>query len=872
MAETKALMRFTERSYQALYEDFRVFIQGVDVTPWVMGSLTITRTNRDGPGSASFTLDNAMDRFVITAENLQGKWRDTTDRYSEAAKHAIYLYKTGQNEVTQDRISELASVLFSRNLDIVQARTTNEIARDQNNARRRRNLRDIKRDDSELSKIEAQELRIAASDTVQDMPAEAILNDTTKVMAAISDQLVAQGLSVGEADETAVRTVENRKKQLVDAGRQRPAGDGPAQETNPDQSSSERKGRHRRKKFMRNVIDWDTGDARWPLQVRSAVLHKNDPVRIFLHNPFTQSNFWLFGFTGFVSEYPTTYDYLTGQSTIQVQCYDIKSLLQKMRVQQNTVFPTREPAPLFKDRSSIFADLIAPNGDRLTHVFANNSFENTVAILTTGTTIDRRGQGRRFGVGDLTVGKVVTYPSDESDDPNSDVNRTTLEEWHTLCLNGPAELMVQDEIANTTPLTSADVEELGRGTTSDGPYAPTRAYVHFLLPRAGTAAYNLTQTTFDAGSEQRDFATRFEIISDFCARLDYEFTVLPNGDLAFEFPMYDFMPEDFGDYKPMFEVDYHLMSGNVADESGEIVSAIVVSGGPPRSDLNKFQDAPLKLVPRGVIQSSLIASRVGVTVEEVSLPFVQNSARLRSLGFIEFQKRLAAANQMDMEFGFRPFWMPNRPVYNIVEQRMGLTSSVTDTMQLFGACNTSGALRFIRHVRPDGTFRFVTGGDSMPISYRKIFPGNVKSVGNAKVGVRTSLEQDGDDTALTNQKVDEVTSPGTNDDRPPSFIDEARPGTFFSLTPTTRKVVERLAQTFSDRPFLLNTVPQVNGTAFGIRARTPDGKRLYSDEERMELALAAKRLDYILIDTRERFRFEQRRSGQPTFIVRPEDA
>ena len=871
MAETRALVRFWERSYQALYEDFRVFIQGVEVTAFVSSSLAITYSNRDGPNTCSFTLDNAMDRFVLTSDNLAGKWRDTLDRYSESAKHAIYLYKTGQAVVTQDRIAELSNVLFDRNQEIVTQRTTEEIARDKNEQRKRSRTRNLQRDQGELTKEQRDVLRVSASDTVHDMPADMVLDKQADVQDAVFERLAAEGLSQAAAEQMAKEVVAQRRKQLVKANRQRAAADGPAVEVNPDQTSSELKGRFRREQNIRNPVDSDTGDSRWPLQERSVVFHKNDAVRVFIHNPLTaDDDSWMYGFTGFIDQYPVQTDYLTGQSTIQIQCYDIKSLMQKMRVQQNSVYPTVEPTQLFQDRSSIFADMVAPSGSRLNHTFANMAFEDSMALLTTGTRVDRRGQGRKFGVGDLAVGKIVTYPVTEN--PDDDVNRATLEEWHSLCLNGAAPLTSTNEIADTTLLTRQQIDLIGRETTSDGAYAPTRGLVHFLLPKDGTAARNLTQTTFDSGSEQRDFVTRFEIITDFCARLDYEFLVLPTGDIAFEFPMYDFLPEDFGDYKGVFEADYHLMTGNMADESGELVTAIVVSGGPARTEVDEFGNAPAKVVPRGIIQSSVMAARVGVTVEQVSLPFVQTAARLRSLGFIEFQKRLSNASTFDMEFGFRPFILPNRPLYNTVEKRMGLTSSVTNTMAVFGVCSTGTSIKYVRQVRSDGTFRFITGSDAMPISYRKIFPGNTKSVGNAKAGVRTSLEQDGDESALENQTTTAATAVApTNDDRPPYFIGEARPGTYFALTPTTRKVAEQLGQVL-DEPFLLTSIPRANGTTFGVRARAPDGQRVYTDEDRETLALAAQRLDYILIDTRERFRFEPRRSGQPTYIVRPENA
>lgn len=865
---SRALVRFVEQRYQVYFEDFRVFIQGVEVTPWVNGSVTINRANRDGPGSASFTLDNAMDRFVLTPDNLTGNvWRDTTDRYSEAAKHAIYLYKTGAQEVTRDRVNELAKALFDRNLQITQARTTNEVAAaTKNRELKKTRSRNVSREDTEdLGGLVREELQVAASDTLHDLPSDAILNNEAATTRAIADQLINKGMSPGEAERAAAAAVSRRKNELVRAGNQRPTSDGPALETNPDNTKASRKGRFKAAKNLRNPVDTDTGDSRWPLQARSLVFHKNDPVRIFVHNPLTEEDWWLFGFTGFIDQYPMTVDYRKGHSNITVQCYDIKALMQKMRISQNTTLPTVAPEPLFTDRSSIFADLIVP--DRWGQAFRNLPFEDAISILTTGTNLERKGQRGRFGIGDLAVGKIVTYPA--TDNITDSANRATLEEWHTLCINGPSDINDQNSIASLDPLGSADVERIGQGTTSDGVFAPMRAYVHFLLPAEGTAARNLVQQTFDTGTEQRDWTNRFQIVSDFCARLDYEFTVLPNGDLIFEFPMYDFLPEDFGDWSSAFIADEHLMDGEIGDESGEMISAVIVTGGVTKPEQDPLANAPANEIPRVILQNSLLASRVGLTTEQVVLPFTREIGRLRSLGMIEFQKRLANANSMSMTFGYRPFMLPNRPVYNVVEQRMGLTSSVVDTMQVFGECNTTANVRFVRQIRADGTFRFITGGASMPVSFREIFRGDTQSVGNSTVGVRAYPEVTGEPSAVDNQETTEDTGSNTgNEDRAPEFITERRPGQFFLLNVAARRVAEAVAQVVSSVDFEMNQTPESNGRIFSIRSRDPDGAARYGNGERASLATRARQLGYVLVDEPGRYTFEPRRPGQPDFILK----
>lgn len=867
MVDSLALIQFEEKPYQVFFLDFRIYIQGIEVTQFVTGALTITKANRDGAGTASFQLDNALDRFVITKENLAGKWRDTTDKYSEAAKHGIYLYKKGAGEAAIDRVAELVNDSFETNLAAIQAKT--------DDPKNKRRLDRDQRNDAEINKTEAKELKKAAKDTLQGLPAEDVIRNSAAVEQALFEQLAARGLSEQAAAQQARAMTDRRYNQLTDAGKVRPKSDGPVQEVNVDGTPAEGRGRFKRQKFIRNPIDSDTGDSRWPLEERSTVFHKNDPIRIFIHNPLTEDDWWLYGFTGFVDTYPVQTDYLTSQSTITIACYDIRALMQKMRVSQNSTLPTVAPEPLFLDRTSVFADLLFPSN--WGKAFANLSFENAISYLMTGATIDGKGDGIRFGVGEAKAGWRVTYPVDGK--PESSISKATLEEWHSLCINGGKKVPegskeVSKGFANLAPLTSAEVQLIGSKTTSTGEYSPMRPLVHFLLPEKGTAARNLTNFQFDAGSEQRDWVTRFEIVTDFCARIDYEWTVLPNGDMAFEFPMYDFSPEDFGSWSTVFTADWHLINGGYSDEGGDIITALTVQGGTPNTEIDPFSSAPKSFAYVGLIQSSVMAARVGVTVDNASLPFVSSRERLRSLGLIEFQKRLANANTMDMDFGFRPFITPNRPMYNAVEKRMGLTSSIVETLAVFDKASTAAAIRFIRQVRDDGTFRLITGGDSMPISYRKIFPGDVKSVGNTRTtGVRTTLEVDGDPDALTSDtEVQENTSGVNNEDRPPSYVQEIRPGTYFTMAPAARRVADVIAQAINGVPFLLNNIPEAGGRIFSIRARDADQNRVYADSERSTFATKARENGYILVDTGNRFAFEPRRPGQPDFIVRPDRA
>ena len=93
------------------------------------------------------------------------------------------------------------------------------------------------------------------------------------------------------------------------------------------------------------------------------------------------------------------------------------------------------------------------------------------------------------------------------------------------------------------------------------------------------------------------------------------------------------------------------------------------------------------------------------------------------LGLIEFQKRMSDFNMINFNAAFRPFVLPNKPIYIIPEERMGCTTGITLTYNLPPANTASSniTLRYIRTLMPSGKFTLITGGDSMPLSYRRIY-------------------------------------------------------------------------------------------------------------------------------------------------------
>jgi hypothetical protein len=131
---------------------------------------------------------------------------------------------------------------------------------------------------------------------------------------------------------------------------------------------------------------------------------------------------------------------------------------------------------------------------------------------------------------------------------------------------------------------------------------------------------------------------------------------------------------------------------------------------------------------------------------------------------------------------------------------------------------------------------------------------------------------DGDPGALDSDSEVRADKTENNEDRPPSYVQEIRPGTYFTMAPSARRVADIIAQAINGVPFLLNNIPAAGGRTFSIRARDVDQNRIYADSERATFAVKARENGYILVDTGNRFTFEVRRPGQPDFIVRPDRA
>lgn len=684
-----AIINFSEQQHSVLFYDIRVFIFGCEVTPWVTGTVNITHADRYGPSQAQFSLSNPMQAFELTYENIGALSYEKRISINQSIAELQKELLTAESKEEKQAIS---------------------------------------------SKISEYQKAINYSMTV----------DGSNGSWRMADQPINYSFQSGNYGDLIYS--ERAKKEIFDKKRL---------------LNFDSKGNY--------LIDPLTNQPRYPLNPKSLIIQKHDTVRIFFLNPLkepkrndteTQQVFdeqWMYGFTGFVDTAIKNDNGITDESTINVSCKCIKGMTQLMRFQTNVLSEKFDPGTLglenFQDNVGFFADLRINSPIGASHPLSNMSLEESVSILVTGQgsnineNIVASERGYRDSdipdtvkgaVGKFTLGNVYFFNGlDKSSlkgrsnlsnrGKNSfDTGRDLLQDWYDLCLFG----------TNRDFLTREDVDAIGRNS---GPYesqSPWNQQLFMLLPGEGTGLQNVTQYSVGTISDSREWDTRFNLLLEITGNLDYQLWTSPAGDLMLEFPMMDFYPEDFGQYKSILEYDKHFIDAEVGDEAGEIISFLTCTGNYVFEPINQaIQAAPV--IPRITIQSDMLAIRFGVIGgEPKNFPFLLEGYenyqpggpydfRLARLGLIEFQKRMSEFNTFSFNASFRPFLLPNKPVYVAPKERMATTTGISLSFDMSNySASSNTAVRYVRTLMPDGTFTLITGADTMPISYRSLYNSN----------------------------------------------------------------------------------------------------------------------------------------------------
>lgn len=606
---------FVERHSQNFSHDFRVSIEGVDVTDLIVGPVSGSYAPDGSFNTVSFSLDNRDDRFLVTRENMRGT-------FTAHERHKQLLFERKMGRLSDDEIA----------LDAVYGRDT------------------------------------SAQNGV-----------------ALDDE-------------------------------------------------------------ARNPED-PFGGSRWQMLPHRAVFHRNDRLTIWRKNPLTEEHLsnpsarmWYPAFTGYIESYPWDEDY-TGASPqlLSLTGYDSRALLQKLRVATNYFVLHQKTGRLrptdFLVKEGLFADLL--NQTDRTNPIADKKLEDAISLLLTGKPVPVDGrpvsQTQWSGFGRMAFGGVGRWPAtdaeatqieagslegadasiDFDDSLGSESGTISLQRWNDIIHFG----------AKRQLWTTQEMQEVLDGTYTDGPHDPTDRHVYILLPLGGTilSRYLAEWTFHNSSSHEYQFVSRLDLLTQICDNSLYTWYVTGYGDIVFEFRMWDFNPEDFGDYSSMLKYDGHITSANFSDEEGDYPTAIFVQGSPGEGA--SFLDVGQTLkdyMYTAVCFSRSISLRVGQEVENLYFPFEKDINRLAALARTHMMIRLSNAHTASFTGDDRPGISLNRPLLLEGRERIGVISSIGWSLSPRDATTINVGMQNIRYGDPttEGEFRTLLGTTSMPLSYR----------------------------------------------------------------------------------------------------------------------------------------------------------
>jgi len=258
-----------------------------------------------------------------------------------------------------------------------------------------------------------------------------------------------------------------------------------------------------------------------------------------------------------------------------------------------------------------------------------------------------------------------------------------------------------------------------------------------LMPADGIAARDFVQSDLQHSdfTQGVSFATRYDLVNQIVGQVEFQWYVTPNGDVAIEFPMFDFAPSGFGSYASTFTVNKHLRSASIEDEAEDVPNVMIVTTQEKtaQGQAGVATKAQGNAPNRFLVYAPLTTTRVGAVVESITAPVSLGSKLTQGQGLknaeawalIQFQKRVGAASTLSMPITYRPWILPNRPVKHEVRERIGLVTQVQHSIVIGGACDTTPVLHYLKKKHSDGKYRYpITGGENMAINYSTSFTGS----------------------------------------------------------------------------------------------------------------------------------------------------
>jgi len=333
-----------------------------------------------------------------------------------------------------------------------------------------------------------------------------------------------------------------------------------------------------------NVRQYSARAYKYPFQAEDPIFHANDPIRIFMRDPYNPRK-WYHQFSGYLSNFDDTVDE-NNQRILTVTGEGPFKLLRYARVTTNPAVLDR--AAIIKSKDLDFRAALSEGFSGLTLpelfftiIFGNDPSEEGKFTLTD--TSPNASQVRTMNidaVGKFRInGSVVVEFGPDRNDPlilsniptanvtslaeyqsliDHEVKETDLDDMLTENADGniPADAESKKEALkgraridpNTNNIIAEDVINIIGENTDIYPIDGGRLIM--LVPRSFQADVNREVLlkdfldTFALNTTQ--FKSRLGIMLDVVERIEFVFYESPKGDLICEFPLYDFDPDDFG--------------------------------------------------------------------------------------------------------------------------------------------------------------------------------------------------------------------------------------------------------------------------------------------------------------------------------------
>lgn len=673
---------------------FRLFINGVDVSDHVMGSVAWSYGARGGENSCSFTLDNNNNKFVLRPGNLglaeqQGAGRSFADGESFSTSEPWKITKLKPT-------GEKAHFISSRQAESQGLTTYSETAKRDlylSKLRKRVRLETVTGDKLALRSNTDPDTGTVSEKQYSDVSLYEGLFHTQAQVINIMDQVRLYVLDP------------NRDPVLASESLWIPAFTGfvmsapPEHDYTTGQSSisvtcSDIRTLLKRKRVLVNTASAD--------QITPAISHTNGLFRdVILQNSNTSNAF---------ADSSLTFEKLVALALMGVRFQDGSYTKKIDKFSDYCLKYKQDPGET--------------QWNTLRQTLQESNSEN-----------------KRFnknGFGGLWFGYYYMYDTKMSEDNNIGENEKREEfmnSWNRLTVFG----------IDQQYLTWDEMLLQGQETRVGGTFSALNAYVHMLVPSGGAEVSNLMDKQFiDQLGIQREYMSVGDVLEQVCERIDYQYTVTGAGDIVFEFPMYDFRAQDMGsEFRAVYAVSDSVTSDSINDEANSNpVTALKVSGGlTDQLDSVGGVDEHVKAYKYTIIITHIpLSNRYGYNEEEYLIPFVTNGPNnqqsdldyqrtLALFGCFEFLKRLTEMSSLTMNAGYNPFVRPNRPYYYSYGRRLSVTETVQNTMSLFQNAATTVDSKYVRRIHDltgqviafgasmSGTSGNLNGASALPLNY-----------------------------------------------------------------------------------------------------------------------------------------------------------